>query len=172
MEQRSLFLKLSTESGYRFMQYLKRLKNNIMKKLILTSLVAASLFTFSASAQKLNAGKVPAAVKASFKKDFPGISTNWEKEKANYEANFKQNGNTMSALYDANGNKTETEMDIKVAALPVAVTAYIAQNYKGEKIKEAAIITKANGEVNYEAEVKGMDLIFTKEGKFIKAAKD
>ena len=78
----------------------------------------------------------------------------------------------MSALYDASGNKTETEMDIKISGLPVAVTDYITQNYKGEKIKEAAIITKANGEVNYEAEVKGMDLLFTKQGKFITTAKD
>ena len=78
----------------------------------------------------------------------------------------------MSALYDASGNKTETEMDIKISGLPVAATDYITKNYKGEKIKEAAIITKANGEVNYEAEVKGMDLLFTKEGKFITTAKD
>ena len=78
----------------------------------------------------------------------------------------------MSALYDASGNKTENEMDIKNSELPVAVTDYIIKNYKGEKIKEAAIITKANGEVNYEAEVKGMDLLFTKEGKFITTAKD
>ena len=143
-----------------------------MKKVILTSLAAASLFSFTACAQKLASGKVPAAVKASFAKDFPGISASWEKEKANYEANFKQNGNTMSALYEPTGNKTETEMDIKVSDLPAAVTAYIAQNFKGETIKEAAIITRANGEVNYEAEVKGMDQLFSKDGKFIKSVKD
>lgn len=143
-----------------------------MKKLILVTLVSGSLFSFTACAQKLAADKVPAAVKTSFAKDFPGIITKWEKEKANYEANFKQNGKIMSALYDASGNKTETEMDIKISGLPVAVTDYIFKNYKGEKIKEAAIITKANGEVNYEAEVKGMDLLFTKEGKFITTAKD
>ena len=78
----------------------------------------------------------------------------------------------MSALHDASGNKTETEMDIKISELPVGGTDYITKNYKGEKIKEAAIITKANGEVNYDIEVKGMDLLFTKEGKFITIAKD
>lgn len=143
-----------------------------MKKTILTSLAAVSLFSFTACAQKLAVEKVPAAVKASFAKDFPGITTSWEKEKANYEANFKQNGNAMSALYQSNGNKKETEMDIKVSDLPATVTAYIAQNFKGEAIKEAAIITRANGEVNYEAEVKGMDRLFSKDGKFIKSVKD
>ena len=143
-----------------------------MKKLILVTLVSGSLFNFTACAQKLSADKVPATVKISFAKDFPGIITKWEKEKANYEANFKQNGKTMSALYDASGNKTETEMDIKISELPVTVTGYITKNYKGEKIKEAAIITKANGQINYEAEVKGIDLLFSKEGKFIKTVKD
>ena len=143
-----------------------------MKKLILVTLVSVSIFSFNAGAQKLGADKIPAVVKTSFAKDFPGITTKWEKENGNYEASFKQNGNTMSALYDAMGNKTETEIDIKITELPVAITDYITQNYKGEKIKEAAIITKANGEVNYEAEVKGMDLLFTKEGKFISTAKD
>lgn len=143
-----------------------------MKKIILVTLVSVSLFSFAACAQKIAAAQVPAVVKTSFSKDFPGITTKWEKEKANYEASFKQNGNMMSALYDASGNKIESEMDIKISILPAAITTYITQHYKGEKIKEAAIITKANGEVNYEAEVKGMDLLFTKEGKFIKSVKD
>ena len=135
-------------------------------------LLFVSGITLKAFAQKLDASKVPYAVKTSFAKDFPGMSTKWEKENANYEANFKMDGKTMSALYDAKGNKQETETDIKVSDLPQSVKDYIAQNYKGEKIKEAAIITRANGEVNYEAEVKGMDVLFTNDGKFIKTAKD
>ena len=135
-------------------------------------LLFVSGITLIAFAQKLDASKVPYAVKSSFSKDFPGMSTKWEKENANYEANFKMDGKTMSALYDAKGNKQETETDIKVSDLPQSVKDYIAQNYKGEKIKEAAIITRANGEVNYEAEVKGMDVLFTNDGKFIKTAKD
>ena len=135
-------------------------------------LAIAAVITLSACAQKMDASKVPSVVKTSFAKDFPGTSPNWEKETPNYEANFKMDGKTMSALYDANGSRQESETDIKVADLPASVKDYIAQNYKGETIKEAAIITKANGEINYEAEVKGMDVLFTKEGKFIKTAKD
>ena len=135
-------------------------------------LLIAGGATFTACAQKLDASKVPSAVKTSFAKDFPGMSAKWEKENANYEANFRMDGKTMSALYDAKGNKEETETDIKLSDLPQSVKDYIARNYKGEKIKEAAIITRANGEVNYEAEVKGTDVLFTKDGKFIKTARD
>ena len=51
-----------------------------MKKLIFVTLVSGSLFSFTACAQKLAADKVPAVVKTSFTKDFPGIITKWEKE--------------------------------------------------------------------------------------------
>ncbi len=35
-------------------------------------------------------------------------------------------------------------------------------------MKEAAVIVKANGEVNYEGEVNGKDVIFDSTGKFLK----
>ena len=58
-----------------------------MKKLLLmTALVAA--IGFSACAQKLDASKVPAAVKAAFAKQYPGATAKWEKENGNYEVNL------------------------------------------------------------------------------------
>lgn len=141
-----------------------------MKKLL--SLVAlATAIGFSACAQKLDASKVPASVKATFEKQYPGVSVKWEKEDGKYEAGFKQNGNTMSALYEANGTMTESEMDIKVSDLPASVLAYVKENYKGKKIKEGAKITKSDGTVNYEAEVDGKDVIFDATGKFLKEMK-
>jgi len=141
-----------------------------MKKLL--SLVAlATAIGFSACAQKLDASKVPASVKATFEKQYPGVSVKWEKEDGKYEAGFKQNGNTMSALYEANGTMTESEMDIKVSDLPASVLAYVKENYKGKKIKEGAKITKSDGTVNYEAEVDGKDVIFDAKGKFLKEMK-
>ena len=126
----------------------------------------------AARAQKLDASKVPAAVKAAFAKQYPGATAGWEKENGKYEVNFKLNGNTMSALYETNGNLQETEMDIKVSDLPATVQAYVKEHYKGKVVKEAAKITKADGTVNYEAEVNGKDVIFDTNGKFIKEAKD
>ena len=142
-----------------------------MKKNIMMAVAALSV-AFSASAQKLDASKVPAAVKASFAKQYPGAIAKWEKEDGKYEAGFKKDGNTMSALFETSGTMTESEVDIKVAALPAAVLAYVKENYKGKTIKEAAQITKADGTLTYEAEVNGKDVIFDANGKFIKEIKD
>jgi Skp family chaperone for outer membrane proteins len=142
-----------------------------MKKIII--LLAVFAIAFQAKAQKLDASKVPATVKAAFAKQYPKItSVKWEMEDGKYEASFKQDGKSMSTLQDSNGNITETEVDIKVADLPASVTSYVKQHYKGKAIKEGARITKANGEINYEAEVGGTDVIFDANGKFIKEEKE
>ncbi len=142
-----------------------------MKKLLMMSALVA-IVGFSACAQKLDASKVPAAVKAAFAKQYPGTTAKWEKEDGKYEAGFKQNGTSMSVLYEANGTMTESEMDIKVTDLPASVLSYVKEHYKGKSIKEGAKITKADGTVNYEAEVDGKDVIFDAAGKFLKEVKD
>jgi len=142
-----------------------------MKKLI-TLLVMVVLIGCAACAQKLDASKVPAAVKAAFTKQYPGTAVKWEMEDGKYEASFKQNGSSMSVLYGANGTMTESEVDIKTTELPAAVLAYVKEHYKGKSIKEGAKITKADGTVNFEAEVDGKDVIFDASGKFIKEVKD
>lgn len=142
-----------------------------MKNLVMMSALIAAI-GFSACAQKIDAAKVPAAVKAAFEKQYPGVTVKWEKEDGKFEAGFKQNGNTMSALFEANGTMTESEMDIKVADLPAAVLSYVKDHYQGKSIKEGAKITKADGTVNYEAEVDGKDVIFDAAGNFLKEVKD
>lgn len=145
-----------------------------MKKIFVLSIC---IFTFSIvlhAQEKENdthSTTVPAKISQSFAKDFPGMTATWDKEEANYEGNFKMDGKTMSVLYDAAGNRLETEEDMPISNLLQSVRDYIAKHYKGKKIKEAAIITRANGEVNIEAEVNGMDLLFTKQGQFIKAVR-
>jgi hypothetical protein len=142
-----------------------------IKKIIMTSAFIA-VIGFAAYAQKLDASKVPAEVKAAFAKQYPGVTAKWEKEDGKFEAGFKQNGKTMSALFEANGTMTESEMDIKVSDLPASVLAYVKENCKGKTIKEGAKITKADGTVNYEAEVDGKDVIFDANGIFLKEVKD
>ena len=142
-----------------------------MKKLMMLPAFVAAI-GFSACGQKITADKVPAAVKVSFAKKYPGAVAKWEKEGGKYEAGFKENGNTMSALFEAGGAMTESEMDIKVNTLPAAVLAYVKQNYPGKTIKEGAKITKADGTINYEAEVSGTDVIFDAKGKFLKEVKE
>ena len=75
-------------------------------------------------------------------------------------------------MFEPNGTFTESEVDIKAAVLPATVLAYVKEHYKGKTIKEAAKITKADGAINYEAEVNGKDVIFDANGKFLKEMKD
>ncbi|MBS1730615.1 MAG: PepSY-like domain-containing protein [Bacteroidetes bacterium] len=142
-----------------------------MKKMSILSFIVG-MISFSACAQKLNESQLPAKVKSAFDQKHPGVNAKWDKENTNYEASFKMNKYDMSELYDVNGNLQETEIDIKVSELPTSIMNYIHKQYAGEKVKEAAKITKANGEIMYEAEVKGMDVLFDENGNFLKEIKD
>ena len=77
-----------------------------------------------------------------------------------------------SILMDAQGNIIETEVEIELNQLPKGVLEYVKANYKGQKVKEAAKITDAKGTLTYEAEIKGMDILFDSTGKFIKEIKN
>jgi len=142
-----------------------------MKKLVL-AMFAFSIISFSAHGQKLNESQVPVIVKNAFEKKFPGMKASWDKEDANYEANFRQDGKAMSAVIDKSGTIVETETNIPVADLPKSVLEYMKKNYAGATVEEAARIVKANGEINYEAEVHHKDIVFDANGKFIKEVKD
>lgn len=141
-----------------------------MQKIVLFLVVV--FITCSAQAQKMDASKVPAAVKTSFDKKYPGVTAKWELEDGAYEAGFKKDGQSMAATFKKDGTFMESEVSIKVTELPVKVMSYMKEHYKGITVKEGAKITKSGGEVNYEAEIKGKDVIFDANGKFIKEAKD
>ena len=126
-----------------------------------------------ASAQKMNEADVPASVKSAFAKKYPGAKVEkWEKEGADYEAEFDLCKVESSAVFDANGNFKELEQEIKSSELPKAVKDYCAKMYAGYKLSEAAKITDSNGKVMYEVEMsKGkeeFDVIFDDKGNFIK----
>jgi len=142
-----------------------------MKKLFIM-VIATGIVALSACGQKLKDSQVPAAAKTAFERKYPGLKGSWDKEDANYEVNFKQDGKGMSAVIDKNGTIVETETNIPVIDLPKAVQDYMKKHYAGTKIEEAAKIVKANGDVNYEAEVHHKDVVFDSNGKFIKEGKD
>lgn len=135
-----------------------------MNLVVVVLLVAAT----TASAQKITYDKVPATVKSAFSKAHPDVNkVSWEKEHGNYEAGFTKSDNEISEIYTPGGIKTETEMEISVSELPPTILQYVKMHCKGAAIKEGAKITKSNGEVNYEAEVKGKDLIFDSKGNLV-----
>lgn len=139
-----------------------------MKKILLALALTGTLAVI---AQKN--GVAPDAATAAFTKTYPGATKiKWEKEDGNYEVSFILNGREASAIYDPKGGLVESEQEMKATDLPAVVTAYMKEHYKGITVKGAAKITKAGGTVNYEAEIKGKDVIFDATGKFLKEVKD
>ena len=139
-----------------------------MKRLLFASLIITGL---QVTAQKMDAAKVPAIVKATFAKDYPKATAAWEMEDKNYEASFKQDSKSITVVIDIKGALVETETSITMSDLPKAAADYLSVHYKDKKIKETAKIVKANGEVNYEAEVNKTDIIFDSKGNFLKEVK-
>lgn len=139
-----------------------------MKTLLIT---AALIFSFSfAFSQKIKETEVPKAVTTSFNTNFSGVKAkSWEKEKdGTYEADFDVNKVENSATFKADGTLVETETEIAISELPKAISDYLAKNYSGKKIKEAAKIVDAEGNLKYEAEIDNKDLLFDQQGNFIK----
>lgn len=144
-----------------------------MKSTIITITVIV-LSMSAASAQKVKESEVPKAVLNSFQTHFKGAKADsWDKEKnGEYEVGFKMNKIVMSANFSADGKLMETEEEIATSALPKSAAEYVAKNYAGVKVEEAAKITDANGKISYEAEVEQgketSDLIFDANGIFVK----
>jgi hypothetical protein len=134
-------------------------------------LCLALIVSIALTAQK-TAG-APEAAKAAFAKAYPNATKiKWEKENGNYEVSFVDKGNELSAIYNAKGILQESEQEMKVTELPAGITTYMKEHYKGITVKGAAKITRADGSVNYEAAVKGKDVLFDANGKFLKEVKD
>ncbi len=129
--------------------------------------------TYISNAQKLKESDVPAAVKNAFTSMYPSASSvKWEMENTQYEAEFKESAVETSVIFDAAGTYVQTEVEIAVKTLPVAVGEYLSKNVPGKKIKEAAKITDAKGTVTYEAEAGGTDYLFDANGGFLKKDSD
>jgi ATP-dependent protease HslVU (ClpYQ) peptidase subunit len=141
-----------------------------MEKII--SILAAFAIALAANAQIMKEAEVPTKVKEIFKKSYSGAKeVQWEKESQNYEAKFEMGETDQSVLIDTNGTVLESEIEINISELPASSGKYVAEHYKGEKIKEAAKIMDSKGTVTYEAEINNKDLIFDSTGKFIKEEK-
>ena len=137
-----------------------------MKKIIL---VVALFTSIAVIAQKSVA---PNAAKAAFAKAYPNATkVKWEKEEGLYEVSFVTSGSEVSVIYNANGVLHEAEQEMKANQLPATVLAYMKEHYKGQAVTSGAKITKADASINYEAAIKGKDVIFDANGKFIKETK-
>lgn len=129
--------------------------------------IVALLLALSGTAPAQTRPNVPPTVKAAFTRTYGGATrVKWDQKEGAREASFTRNGQAQSALFDAAGKQTESEITIPVRKLPDAVRAYLKQ--QGKAIKEAARITDAAGKTYYEAESGGQDYLFTADGKPVK----
>jgi hypothetical protein len=139
---------------------------------ILTATLCFVVISMSCSAQKLDGTKVPQTVKDAFHKAHPAGKASWEKEDADYEANFTENGKSMSCVINAQGTILETESPITVSELPAMARTYVNEHYKGKKWKEVAKIVKADGTINYELNAGGTEVLFDANGNHIEKKKE
>jgi hypothetical protein len=145
-----------------------------MKKIIgLTAILfALSSATFAQENENNEHISVPAKVKSALKQKYPEAkNVGWEKENGNYEANWGgKSGEDNSVQFTPSGSFIEIVKAIPISQLPANTIAYVKEHYK-VKITEAGKVTDAKGNTSYEAEVKGKDVIFDKDGNFVKAEK-
>lgn len=115
------------------------------------------------------AGTPSSKVLTGFKRDYPAATVvTWERESKAYEANFTLDGTKMSALYDAQGKQIEWERAVSTSALPAAVLKSVAVQFPSKKMKDAALITRADGREYYEVEIDGKDHYYDSSGKSVK----
>lgn len=140
-----------------------------------TPLMIMSVLALSGTAcgQKVSEAAVPQPVKAAFMKQFPKAEkTRWEMEKkTDYEVNFKQGTEEMSATYGTAGQWMETEKTIGMEALPEAVRSTIASKYPDQKLEDISHVESPKGtffEVDMEKGEKSMEVVFATDGKVLK----
>ncbi len=154
-----------------------------MKKLfgIITILFALRTLTFAQEKNEKKEEKkemkskvnVPQVVKIALSKKYPNSSkVIWETENGNYEANWGgKSGEDNSVQFTPDGQFIEIVKAIPINELPEPVILYVNKHYRGSKISEAGKVTDAAGKTSYEIEIKGKDVIFDENGKFIKSGK-
>jgi hypothetical protein len=139
-----------------------------MKTLIITIglLVAMS---FNACEQE----KVPAEVKSAFSQKYPDAkNADWDMEEdGKWEAEFKMNGEEMSASFDQNGQWLETETAMDRDNLPELVDSTLTGNFESYKVEEVEYLESPEGK-GYEIQLKGdgkeLEVLIGEDGEILK----
>jgi|GEM_PF-5287793 len=135
-----------------------------------SAFASAFVFVISLWVAVLGGIKVPAAAKDHFKTVHPNATAiHWSQEAdKKYEVEFKEDKHEMSVTYSEKGDVLETEREITEAELPGTVLDAARKINPKAKMKEFAIITRANGTKVYEVELKqgkkSTDMLFTEDG--------
>lgn len=138
-----------------------------MKKTLLIMAICSILT--AANAQLIKEAEVPTSVKASFAKMFPDVKdVKWGKEKNQYKACYTHGQHKGFVLFDATGKWSERETSIDIRQLPEKIKKYMREHYKQQPWKSASKVIKATSETQFKIEISAKDILFSKEGVFIK----
>ncbi len=107
---------------------------------------------------------------------FPNATkVKWDQEEKNeWEAEFKMNGDAMSASFDNAGKWLETEKELKKNQLPAAVLNAFNAKYAGYKMDEASEIEKPDFkgyELGIEKGEETLEILVTADGKITSTKK-
>jgi hypothetical protein len=104
---------------------------------------------------------VPQVVLDSFAVKYRGVTgVEWEKEGKHWEAEMKQEGKEIKAIFDVRGNFMYTETPIAISELPKGVVEQVAARYPHKKIDGVGKIVDVNATVMYEVELNGISHMF------------
>ncbi len=103
-----------------------------MKKVLFVVLIG--VFSLNACAKQ----SAPDAVTKAFQTKFPDAQrVKWEMEEDNkWEADFKANGEKLSACFDENGAWLKTEKEMKKSKLPSVVKSSLDEKFKDYDLEE------------------------------------
>jgi hypothetical protein len=118
----------------------------------------------------------PKNVADNFSKKFQNATkVKWDQEEENeWEAEFKMNGEAVSASFDNAGKWLETEKELKKKELPAAVLNAFNSKYAGYKIDEASTIEKPDFkgyELGIEKGEEALEILVTADGNITSAKK-
>lgn len=138
-------------------------------------MMAAAFFTGCESSSE-NAAEEEVAIeevssmdkaKAQFAMDYPdAVDGIWEERDGNYQVAYTMDNIEKIVVYDMNGGKIREEMIIENAAVPSEAKAHVSE--AGGSVEEAKMITYTDNRVEYEIESGGKNLLFDKDGTFLR----
>jgi len=155
-------------------------------KTVITLFTALLIFSFSLTGQAAKDTKegkegkeakeskeAPATVKSAFSRKFPAATkVEWGNENnKEWEAEFMLNGKEYSANFDNEGKWIETEYEISLKELPVAVKTTLDKESAGYKIEESVVTETAELKAYEFVIAKGkdkMELVIDQTGKLVK----
>lgn len=130
------------------------------------------LIAFSAC-RKSEQVSAPDVVQSALTAKFPAArAVDWSMEAdGQYEAEFKVEGQQLSAVFDAAGNWLETETKMTAEGLPEAVRQAIAAQFPDYKLEEIESVETPEGqrfEVSLEKGEEELEVVFAPDGTILK----